>query len=580
RESNLDLTSTLHVPVLRSGSLEAMLAVHFQPPHVFVDDARELVEETAKRVWSAITHARAERALRASSVQLAAVFEQANAGIVICDPAGTATRVNDHYCEMFGQSRDSVLGARLAQIPARLSPSIQQIDPGTPWEITQQFSRADGGQVWLQSSITPLIHDQRRVGMLCVSIDVTARINAEAELVALNESLEARVAAMLAQREAAMLQLHEARKMEMVGQLTGGIAHDFNNMLTPIIASLELIRRRQDDERSTRLIDGALQSADRARVLVGRLLSFARRQTLKPQAVALSALVSDMQELMSRSIGPTIEVVTFIDPALPAVVVDPHQLELAILNLVVNARDAMGEGGRLLLRAGVERRQDGRQGPLAVGRYVWLQVSDSGSGMSEEVLKRCIEPFYSTKTIGKGTGLGLPMVQGLALQSGGGFTIHSRPGEGTEATIWLPVSESVATAPDSDAHEVPVAPGATRVLLVDDEEIVRHTTGLQLRDLGYEVTEAADAAHALQLIEHGLRPDALVSDHIMANKTGVQFAQELREHFPGLSVLIITGYANLTPRELRGFEVLRKPFRRAELAKSLAQLLSRREAVD
>nr|WP_158458284.1 ATP-binding protein [Pseudomonas fluorescens] len=471
--SGVDLTSTLHVPILRAGGLEGMLAVHFQPPHVFVEDVRELVEETAKRIWSAIIHARAERALR---------------------------------------------------------------------------------------------------------IDVTARINAEAELLAINENLEARAAAMFAQREAAMQQLHEARKMEMVGQLTGGIAHDFNNMLTPIIASLELIRRRQEDERSTRLIDGALLSADRARVLVGRLLSFARRQTLKPQAVALAALVNDMQELMSRSIGPTIELVNLIDPALPAVVVDPHQLELAILNLVVNARDAMAEGGRLLLRAGEERRHDGRQGPLAEGRYVWLQVSDSGSGMDEEVLKRCIEPFYSTKTVGKGTGLGLPMVQGLALQSGGGFSIHSRAGEGTEATIWLPISEVLAPSPGSDGYEVGVAPGANQVLLVDDEEIVRHTTALQLRDLGYEVTEAADAAQALQLIEDGLRPDALVTDHIMAIKTGVQFAQELRERFPELPVLIITGYANLTPRELRGFEVLRKPFRRAELAKSLAHLLSRREA--
>lgn len=573
------LTSTLHVPVLRSGNLEAMLAVHFQPPHVFVDDACELAEETATRIWSAITHARSERALRAGSVQLAAMFEQANAGIVICDQAWTVTRVNEHYCEMLGQPRENVLGTRLAQLPASFSPVTQLVETDTPWEITQQFTRADGSQVWLQSSITPLIHDGQRVGMLCVSVDVTARISAEAELVALNESLEARVVAMLAEREAATLQLYESRKMEMVGQLTGGIAHDFNNMLTPIIGSLELIRRRQDDERSARLIDGALLSAERARVLVGRLLSFARRQTLKPQAVDLAALVSDMHELMTRSIGPTIEMVILIDPALPAVTVDLHQLELAILNLVVNARDAMADGGRLRLRAGEERRHDGRQGPLPAGRYVWLQVSDTGSGMSEEVLKRCMEPFYSTKSVGKGTGLGLPMVQGLALQSGGGFSIHSRAGEGTEVTLWLPISEKLAAGRGDPALEESVAPGTTRVLLIDDEEIVRQTTGLQLRDLGYQVTEAASAAQALRLIEQGLRPDVLVSDHIMAHKTGVQFAQELRERFPALPVLIITGYANLEPHELRGFEVLRKPFRRDELAKSLALSLLRRTPV-
>ncbi len=574
----LDLTSTLHVPMLRSGQLEGLLAIHYQSRHVFTEDERLLVEETAKRLWAATTHARAERALRASSTQLSAIFEQASAGIVVCDRNWTITRANDHYCQMLGQSREALLGTRLPQIPAELPSSIGQMDHGSPWEITQQYLHPDGRDVWVQSTITPLLCAQRQVaGMLCVSIDVTARINVEAELVSLNESLEARVAAMLAQREAAMLQLHEARKMEMVGQLTGGIAHDFNNMLTPIIASLELIRRRHQDERSGTLIDGALQAADRARILVGRLLSFARRQTLKPQAVGLAALISDMQELIARSIGPTIEVVTHIDPDLPAVVVDPNQLELAILNLVVNGRDAMGEGGRLTLRAGEERRADGRQGNLGPGRYVWLQVQDNGGGMSEDVLKRCIEPFYSTKTVGKGTGLGLPMVQGLALQSGGGFSIRSTPGQGSAATIWLPVGEAMTPSQPSDASEVALVTGTVQVLLVDDEDIVRHATALQLRDLGYEVTEAADAAAALRCIEAGLRPDVLVSDHIMAEKTGVQFAQELRQRLPTLPVLIITGYANLTPHQLRGFEVLRKPFRRAELAASLARLLNSKD---
>lgn len=239
-----------------------------------------------------------------------------------------------------------------------------------------------------------------------------------AELMALNESLEERVASMLSEREAAMLQLHEVRKMEMIGQLTGGIAHDFNNMLTPIIASLELIRRRPDDiGRSTRLIDGALQAADRARNLVGRLLSFARRQTLKPQAVSLAMLVGDMRELIARSLGPTIEVVVQIDARLPSVLVDPHQLELAVLNLVVNARDAMNSGGRLLISAGGADTGPPRPEGVA-GQQLWLQVADNGCGMDEEVLARCFEPFYSTKGVGKGTGLGLPMVQGLAGQSG------------------------------------------------------------------------------------------------------------------------------------------------------------------
>ncbi|WP_119139388.1 ATP-binding protein [Pseudomonas reidholzensis] len=465
--TSAQLCASLYVPVLRSDGLEALLAVQFQAPHVFVEDECLLVEATAKQAWKAITHARAERALRASSAHLEATF---------------------------------------------------------------------------------------------------------AELMALNESLEERVGAMLADREAALLQLHEGRKMEMIGQLTGGIAHDFNNMLTPIIASLELIRRRPDDaERSTRLIDGALQAADRARNLVGRLLSFARRQTLKPQAVSLAALVGDMRELIARSLGPTIEVQVRIDSGLPPVLVDPHQLELALLNLVVNARDAMANGGRLVIAAGDVDSGPGKPEGVA-GQQLWLQVGDSGSGMTEDVLGRCIEPFYSTKGVGKGTGLGLPMVQGLAAQSGGGFAIRSQPGEGTQATLWLPLAEAPISAAGAAAEEVPLAEGV-RVLLVDDEDIVRHATAMQLRDLGYHVTEAASPAQARVLLDEGLRMDVLVTDQIMADETGSQFARGLRQRHGALPVLIITGYANLSPRELYGFEVLRKPFRRAELAESLAQLL-------
>jgi CheY-like chemotaxis protein len=194
--------------------------------------------------------------------------------------------------------------------------------------------------------------------------------------------------------------------------------------------------------------------------------------------------------------------------------------------------------------------------------------------MDAEQLRRCFEPFYSTKAVGKGTGLGLPMVQGLAVQSGGGFTIRSWPGEGTEATLWLPTSDVAASCRDSDTAEAPLAGRKNHVLLVDDEAIVRHATALQLRDLGYEVIEADSAAAALQLVERGLVPDVLVTDHVMAEMTGVRFAQQMRQRQANLPVLIITGYANLTPRELKGFEVLRKPYRRAELAQSVARLLA------
>jgi signal transduction histidine kinase len=400
------------------------------------------------------------------------------------------------------------------------------------------------------------------------------RARAEVQLRELNESLEERVALMVAEREATVAEHHETRKMETIGQLTGGIAHDFNNLLTPIMGTLDLVRRRMDDERSRELVDCALQAADRARTLVGRLLTFARRQTLKPRAVALETLVNDMRDLIVRSLGPMIEVAIDIPSHLPAVIVDPHQLELAILNLAVNARDAMGDGGRLEISATLDDVPSAAVRGLSAGRYACLTISDNGSGMSAETLKRCVDPFFSTKGIGKGTGLGLSMVQGLAAQSGGGLGIESEVGLGTRVSMWLPITATQAASEGDETADAPRAPRPTRVLLVDDEDMVRQTVTMQLEDLGYQVTGATSAAAALRLIDEGLAPDVLVTDHIMPDKTGAQLARELHQRLPSLPVLIITGYANLTPAQMHGFEILAKPFRRSELAARLVQLLS------
>src|SRR5690606_17352921 len=490
-------------------------------PQAFGEFELRLAHEAAKLSWGAISHARAEAALRASSAQLSAMFDQASAGIALCDPTWRFTRVNDRYCEIVGRSREALLGLRMRDLahpddlPGAEPPGERDLGDGSPFEITRRYTRPDGSSVWVQKQVTPLVNEHgESTGALSVCMDITARVRAEAELRELNEGLEERVAAMVAQREAAAAQLHEARKMETIGQLTGGIAHDFNNLLTPIMGTLELIRRRLDDQRSRDLVDGALQAADRARTLVGRLLTFARRQTLKPQAVVLRALIGDMRDLMARSLGPMIEVALDIPGRLPAVLVDPHQLELAILNLAVNARDAMPNGGRLEIAARPDEVAAGQIGGLAAGRYVRLTVSDNGSGMGEETLRRCAEPFFSTKGVGKGTGLGLSMVQGLAAQSGGGLDIDSKEGRGTRVSIWLPITEASVANLATDAADAPLAPRPTQVLLVDDEEMVRHTTTLQLHDLGYQVTEAASAAAALRLIDAGLTPDVLVTDHI------------------------------------------------------------------
>ncbi len=460
--ARLGLGATLHVPVLRHGRLEALLAIHFAHPQALGEDPRRLAEEAAKLAWTSLTHARAELALRTSSAQLAAMFDQASAGIAVCDRNWRFTRVNDRYCEIAGRSRETLLGLRMQDIldPADFAlPAAPGGATGAAFEMSGRYVRPDG------------------------------------------------------------------------------------------------------------------DTAERARNLVGRLLTFARRQTLKPQAVALRELVEGMHDLIERSLGPTIEVRIEIPERLPAVVVDPHQFELAILNLAVNARDAMGEGGRLEIGARTDLVIDGAVDGLGAGRYVCLEVADNGGGMPAEVLARCMEPFFSTKGVGKGTGLGLSMVQGLVAQSGGGLGIHSEIGKGTRVSIWLPITAEQTQSTAESCPDAPEALRPTHVLLVDDDRMVRYTTALLLGDLGYQVSEAASAEEALGEVERGLAPDLLVTDHLMADKTGVQLAEELRQRFPQLPVLVITGYANLRPEQLNGFEVLTKPFRHNELAERLARLL-------
>lgn len=581
--------SSVHVPLMRHDTLAGVFTMEFDGERVFSRHDIHLIEETAKLGWLWINHTRAESALHASSAQLAGMFEQAGAGIALCDRGGVFQQVNDRYCEIMGLSREAIAGQSILQLQngraANSQPLFHEsfLSADTPFELTQHHVRANGSVVWLQTHVTPLLDTQDELsGLLFVCVDITARVGAEHQLIELNESLEQRVAAMVAEREAAIALLHESRKIEMVGQLGGGIAHDFNNLLTPIMTSLELLRRQPaSNDRSHRLIDAALQAADRARILVGRLLTFARRQTLKPQVVAVDGLVNDMRDLIQRSLGPTIEVVVDIPAGLPNILIDPHQLELGILNLAVNARDAIPEHGHLRISACMDVVSDspGLGQRPAQGHYVKLTVSDNGSGMTEDVLQRCVEPFYSTKGVGKGTGLGLSMVQGLALQSGGGFDIQSTPGEGTRVDLWLPVScADVQQTGEGQEEKEPTAIHPFHVLMVDDEDLVRYTVALQLRDLGYQVTEAQSPSVAERLVESGLRPDILITDQLMAEKNGTQLAESLRACIPELPVLIITGYTNEASTHIGGFDVVAKPFTRNDIASRVAKALGRRVA--
>lgn len=395
--------------------------------------------------------------------------------------------------------------------------------------------------------------DGRQIGAYQFVYDVTDRLREQARLLEAEEAL------------------HQSQKMETIGQLTGGVAHDFNNLLTPIVGALDVLRRRLDDERAQRLTAGALQAADRARTLVQRLLAFSRRQHLQPRAIDIRQLTESISDLVSRSLGPRIRFALNVPEGLPPAHVDPNQLELALLNLAVNARDAMEDGGDLTITARVhDHAPPGRTG---AGPYICIAVTDTGSGMDAETLKRAVEPFYTTKGVGRGTGLGLSSVQGLAVQSGGAFTLDSEPGKGTTATLWLPVSsEAVETlVAGVDAAIVRPAHSAT-VLLVDDEELVRAGTADMLAEAGYAVVEAASGLQALQLLKQ-VQPDAVITDYAMPGMTGAELAQEIAGRQPDLPVLLITGYATLSDRDAGGLPRLAKPFRQTELAATVAELI-------
>jgi CheY-like chemotaxis protein len=366
--------------------------------------------------------------------------------------------------------------------------------------------------------------------------------------------------------------------MEAMGQLTGGVAHDFNNLLTPIVGSLDMLQRKGlGGLREQRLIDGAMQSADRAKTLVQRLLAFARRQPLQPSAVDVGRLVAGMADLIASTSGPQIQVVVEAADGLPPAKADPNQLEMALLNLGVNARDAMPEGGTLRITADLDVVAADHRSGLRPGAYVRLSVADTGVGMDEATLKRAVEPFFSTKGIGKGTGLGLSMVHGLASQLGGALNVESRLGVGTNIELWLPASDQPAdeAALAAPASQRPARAGTA--LLVDDERLVRESTADMLEDLGYEVVQAASAEEALRLISGGLRPDVLMSDHLMPGMNGTELANVVQAELPGTPVLIVSGYAEaegIAPH----FPRLVKPFRNSELAASLAELASGKAA--
>jgi signal transduction histidine kinase len=435
----------------------------------------------------------------------------------------------------------------------------------------------------LDSIYEPVMDDAGKVtGIFCEGHDATeahlaqaALRENQARLQVLNATLEQRVEAALVERAQVQDALRQSQKMDAMGQLTGGVAHDFNNLLMPIIGSLDMLQRKGlGDARTQRMIDGALQSAERAKNLVQRLLAFARRQPLQAQAVDVVGLVRGMEDLLDSTVGPRIRIELDLEPDLPAAMADTNQLEMALLNLAVNSRDAMPDGGTLTITAHLENLPAGHGPALKAGAYLRLCVHDTGLGMDEATRLQATEPFFSTKGVGRGTGLGLSMVHGLAAQLGGALTLESEPGAGTTIKIWLPVADQNAAAPAPRTDPI-LGPGSGTVLLVDDEDLVRASTADMLTDLGYRVVEAQTAEEAMRKMDEELHVDLLVTDHLMPGMTGAELARTAGRKRPDLPVLLISGYAEAEGIGME-FTRLTKPFRQAELSTMLAKLTGKR----
>ena len=418
--------------------------------------------------------------------------------------------------------------------------------------------RKDGSRFLAHVVIDPIRSPDGTIqGFAKITRDITERREAER---ALQEAREA---------------LFQSQKMDAVGQLTGGVAHDFNNLLMAVLGSLELLRKRLPaDPKMMRLLDNAIQGAQRGAGLTQRMLAFARRQELKPVALDVVELVRGMTDLLHSSLGATAQIDTDFSPGLNKILADPNQLELAILNLAVNARDAMPRGGSIRIAA---REENVTASPdLKAGRYVCLSVRDDGCGMDEATRQRALEPFFTTKGIGKGTGLGLSMVHGMVVQSGGKFVLNSSKGEGTTAELWLPVADAGANhrPHDADARAIDGSRGPLVVLAVDDDALVLLNTAAMLEDLGHTVLEATSGNSALEIIRRERHIDLVITDQAMPSMTGSDLAAAIRAEKPNLPIILATGFAELPPGADESLPKLAKPFRQHQIADAIAMTVA------
>jgi PAS domain S-box-containing protein len=525
----------------------------------------------------------AEAKLRESETRYRIALSAGSLGAWSWDAATDVVTLSEEAAALFGVepgplARWTDLATLIAGEDAgRTAETIaDSIRTRSDYSIAYRVRRPEGGSIWVNTVARPICDAEGRVtGMIGAVGDVTARREAEAKLRELNETLEQRVAEEIARRAEAEEALRQAQKMETLGQLTGGVAHDFNNLLQIVRGNLEILGRNlpEEAERLRRATENALRGTERAAILTQRLLAFSRRQPLAPKPLDLNKLVAGMSDLLHRTLGETIAVETRLTGGLWRIEADPNQLENSILNLAVNARDAMDGGGKLVIETANAR--------LDAGQHVVLRIVDTGAGMDAATVERAFEPFFTTKDVGKGTGLGLSMVYGFVKQSGGHVEIASEPGRGTTVAMYFPrLAASDAQAEGrEDAPRLAAAGRDETILVCEDDDDVRAYSVEVLRELGYDVIEAADGAAALALLEaRDARVDLLFTDVVLpGGMTGEIVAQRARELRPDLPVLFTTGYArkaiSSTGRLDPDIDLLAKPFTYTDLATRIRHLL-------
>ncbi|WP_423604164.1 PAS domain S-box protein [Sphingomonas sp. MS122] len=584
----IGIAATVCLPLVKNGRLTALMAAHHKQPHQWTPEELALIREVTERSWAHVERTGMEAELRDTAAQLRELNEDlenraiersialaqsqtqfrllvqsvTDYAIYMLDPTGVVSSWNTGAQRIKGYAPDEIIGRHFSHFYP--DEDRERGEPNRALETARKYGRfsSEGwrlrkdGSRFRASVVIDAIHDDdgKLIGFAKITRDITEREEAQREL------------------EVAREALFQSQKIEAIGQLTGGVAHDFNNLLMAIMSGLTLLRKRvPEDPQISRLIDNSLQAAERGAALTQRMLAFARRQELKPERIDVMALVADMRGLLQRTIGPSWQIDISFPAGLSAVSADVNQLEMALLNLAVNARDAMPDGGRIAIEA-VDQEVIGTVGELSSGRYVRLSVIDQGTGMDAETLARATEPFFTTKGVGKGTGLGLSMIHGFAKQNGGMLQIESEPGRGTRAHIWLPAAGADGAHEPVRPSDAALVPGRPRlVLAVDDDPLVLMNTAALLEDLGHTVIEAESGAQALEVLREREDIALLITDQAMPVMTGSQLIAAARELRPDMPVILATGYGETPADSASRVTRLNKPFTQADLSRAVSE---------